>query len=170
MPHLDSTRLAELALGNGASRDDADALRHVAGCGPCREELRRLTRVVVAARAVEERDLSATPPERVWQCLVGALAAADEAASPAAPPPRRVRAASARRQGVGSAPTARRREARAALVLLACVLVVWWYRQGRRGGPSAGTAHVPAHHRRAGGRVRTGGVSVRPPGRRHRSG
>ncbi|WOI61403.1 hypothetical protein [Streptomyces fradiae] len=89
MPHVEPTHLAEIALGNGGSScDDAEALRHVAGCGRCQEELRRLARVVAAARAVEERDLPAAPPERVWRGVVRGLAAQKAASATGGAAPR----------------------------------------------------------------------------------
>ncbi|MER7800944.1 MULTISPECIES: hypothetical protein [Streptomyces] len=85
MPHVDPARLVELALGNDAADDDAGALQHVAACGRCREELHLMTRVVMAARGVEEPDLPTPPPARVWQSIAQGLA--EEAAEPATPPP-----------------------------------------------------------------------------------
>ncbi|MFJ9700345.1 hypothetical protein [Streptomyces fradiae] len=198
VPHVEPTHLAEIALGNGnSSCDDAEALRHVAGCGHCREELRRLARVVAAARAVEERDLPAAPPERVWRGVVrglaaqerpsatdGAAPAADGSASAAAPaprpvqpPPRRAPTPPAPPPDPG-APTARRRGALAALGLLACALVVWWYGQRTAGGSGhADPARTgrPAPRGRArrsrppARAVTAGGAPARPPGRRRRS-
>ncbi|MFJ5281107.1 hypothetical protein [Streptomyces parvulus] len=85
MPHVDPARLVELALGNDAAHDDVSALQHVAACGPCREELRLMTRVVLAARGVEEADLPTAPPARVWQRIAQGLS--EEAAEPTTPPP-----------------------------------------------------------------------------------
>jgi hypothetical protein len=82
--HVDPTRLMELALGHGAVPGDA-SLRHLAGCGHCREELRRTIRVVDAALGVQERDLPAAPPERVWQHIAEGIATADGTAVPPAP-------------------------------------------------------------------------------------
>ncbi|MFD9024136.1 hypothetical protein ACFVY5_06395, partial [Streptomyces parvulus] len=85
MPHVDPARLVEMALGNDAGHDDVGALQHVAACGPCREELHLMTRVVLAARGVEEADLPTAPPARVWQRIAQGLS--EEAAEPTTPPP-----------------------------------------------------------------------------------
>ncbi|MFG2469872.1 hypothetical protein ACGFXB_31050 [Streptomyces canus] len=76
MPHVEPAHLMELALGNDVSSDDPGALRHIAACNRCREELSQITRVVVSARDVEESDLPTTPPERVWQRITQQLSAA----------------------------------------------------------------------------------------------
>ncbi|WP_151775437.1 hypothetical protein [Streptomyces abyssomicinicus] len=85
MAHVDPTHLMELALGNGVTPDDG-TLRHLAGCGHCREELRRTLRVVVAARGVRERDLPSEPPERVWRAVARNLSATDRPLTPPPPP------------------------------------------------------------------------------------
>ncbi|MDH6224776.1 hypothetical protein [Streptomyces sp. MJP52] len=86
MAHVDPAHLMELALGNSGLPDDG-ALRHIAGCGRCREELRRTARVVAAARGVQERDLPVAPPERVWQAVTRDLATTDRAPRAAVPGP-----------------------------------------------------------------------------------
>ncbi|WAZ19069.1 hypothetical protein STRCI_000091 [Streptomyces cinnabarinus] len=67
MTHVDHAHLVDLARGNAASREDADALRHIARCAPCRQELDGITRVVAAASGVGASDLPVGPPPRVWQ-------------------------------------------------------------------------------------------------------
>ncbi|GGP98707.1 hypothetical protein GCM10010233_13990 [Streptomyces pseudogriseolus] len=68
MAHVEPAHLVELALGHAtASEEDAGALRHIAQCPRCRDELRTMIRVVTAARTAQLVDLPAAPPERVWQ-------------------------------------------------------------------------------------------------------
>ncbi|MCX4854207.1 hypothetical protein OG426_51985 [Streptomyces canus] len=73
MPHVEPAHLMELALGNDISSDDPGGLQHIAACDRCREDLSQITRVVAAARDVEESDLPSTPPERVWQHITQQL-------------------------------------------------------------------------------------------------
>ncbi|MCF2129308.1 hypothetical protein L1I79_23140 [Strepomyces sp. STD 3.1] len=131
MPHVDPAQLVELALGNDVTHDDADALRHLAACGRCREELHLMTRVVMAARGVEEPDLPSAPPAHVWQRIAQGLSESDEPAAPApehrAGPPPVDTAARERTRGRSPAPGA----AALALGLLAGVAVVRWRRRGR---------------------------------------
>lgn len=123
MPHVDPPHLLELALGNGASHDDKRAHRHIAVCGRCRDELGRMTRLVTAARSVQESDLPAAPPERVWRHVAQELADPPPASAPA----------DARR--TGRSPDIRRGRARLACGLLVCALLVWWHRrEGRAAG------------------------------------
>ncbi|MET9764273.1 hypothetical protein ABZ016_35325 [Streptomyces sp. NPDC006372] len=71
MTHVEPSHLVELALGNAAPGAElADALRHIEQCDRCRADLRGMTRVVTAARAAKPVDLSAAPPERVWQRII----------------------------------------------------------------------------------------------------
>lgn len=74
MAHVDPAHLMELALRDGGVPPDDAALPHLTGCARCREELGGITRVVAAARAVEERDLPAAPPERVWRAVARDIA------------------------------------------------------------------------------------------------
>ncbi|MGW7283607.1 hypothetical protein ACWGIV_36210 [Streptomyces sp. NPDC054844] len=74
MGHVEPSYLAELALGHASSDADAVALRHVASCRPCREQLKLTIRVVTAARDAEASDLPAAPPEHVWQRITQELA------------------------------------------------------------------------------------------------
>ncbi|CAL9586682.1 hypothetical protein [Streptomyces sp. enrichment culture] len=176
MPHVAPAHLVELALGNNPSDGDAPALRHLARCGRCREELRRLTRVVAAARAVEEGDLPCPPPPRVWQRLLRDLASEDAAVPPPARPPRGVRAPRARPHQGGRSSAPRRPWARPAIGLLSCALVLWWY--GRRAARRAGAGHLPRTRTLPPGRARrrrtptpsvaADGAPARPPGRRPR--
>ncbi|MER7778548.1 hypothetical protein ABTZ21_26660 [Streptomyces sp. NPDC096191] len=125
MPHVDPAHLVELALGNDTTHDDVRALQHLAACGRCREELHLVTRVVMAARGVEEPDLPSAPPAHVWQRITQGLSESDE---PAAPAPvdagRHPHTASAARPR-----TRGRRTAGAALGLLAGAAVVRWCRR-----------------------------------------
>ncbi len=73
MDHVDPAHLVELALGHAAGDEDAGALRHIASCPRCREELRRTRRVVTSARGAGGSDLPAAPPEHVWQRIVEEL-------------------------------------------------------------------------------------------------
>ncbi|GAA2415864.1 hypothetical protein [Streptomyces coeruleofuscus] len=85
MVHVEPAHLVELALRNTPpTDDDAEALRHVERCDRCRDELRMMTRVVTAARSAELVDLSAAPPERVWQRITQDLS---RESAPARPPP-----------------------------------------------------------------------------------
>ena len=68
MAHVESAHLVELALHNAPRTDaDAEALRHIATCARCRDELVMLTRLVTAARTAETADLPTPPPEHVWR-------------------------------------------------------------------------------------------------------
>ncbi|MGW2171707.1 hypothetical protein ACWC1C_14440 [Streptomyces sp. NPDC001705] len=129
MPHVDPAHLVELALGNDVTHDDVGALQHLAACGRCREELHLMTRVVMAARGVEEPDLPSAPPAHVWQRITQGLSEPDEPTSPApADEGRHPHSASA-------APhrdrprTHGRRTAGAALGLLAGAAAVRWWRR-----------------------------------------
>ncbi|WP_147991110.1 hypothetical protein [Streptomyces sp. t39] len=137
MQHVTPGRLADLALGNAAAGDDAEALRHLAECAPCREEFTRLHRVVVAARDVEQLDLPLAPPARVWQEIVRELALPLEDVRPAAAPrdtaPTRPRAR--RRVALASFATAARRFARRARALAAAARLTR-RRRPRDGRPS----------------------------------
>ncbi|MEU9577148.1 hypothetical protein [Streptomyces chilikensis] len=145
MAHVDPAHLMELALGNGGLPDDG-ALRHIAGCGRCREELRRTARVVAAARGVQERDLPVAPPERVWRAVTRDLATTDRA--PVPPPQGRPPSSQGPADGPPAAPAprapvplrdsrwaARRGTARrTARRLLSALAAVTRRRGSRRGG------------------------------------
>lgn len=131
MSHVEPARLMDLALGNDTSSDDVSALRHIAACKRCWEELSVMTRVMTAARNVEESDLPTPPPERVWQRITQELSEAEKAAA-------------ARSKGVRGLPTAspepRRicrctetygRSVRLALGVLAGIALVWWWNRDR---------------------------------------
>ncbi|WP_329252726.1 hypothetical protein [Streptomyces canus] len=113
MPHVEPAHLMDLALGNDVSNDDPGALQHIAACNRCREELSQVARVVATAREVEESDLPATPPERVWQRITQQLSAASA-------DPRRTRR-STNRHG---------RTIRYALGLLVGIAFIWWWSRG----------------------------------------
>ncbi|MFJ7136826.1 hypothetical protein [Streptomyces fungicidicus] len=83
--HVESAHLVELALGHATGDDDVGALRHIASCPHCREELRQLSRLVAAARDAEVADLPAAPPGHVWRRI--AREVSHETAAP--PPPGR---------------------------------------------------------------------------------
>ncbi|MGA4800186.1 hypothetical protein ACPB9J_07645 [Streptomyces lavendulocolor] len=87
MAHVEPAHLVELALGN-ASDGDSAALRHVAVCARCRDELAWMRRVVTAARQLDASDLPVVPPEHVWERLSRELSAADRPARPRSPDPR----------------------------------------------------------------------------------
>ncbi|QEU88519.1 hypothetical protein CP969_30385 [Streptomyces viridosporus T7A] len=153
--HVETAHLVELALGHIA-HDDLGALRHIAECARCRDELRTMTRVVAAARTADIVDLPTAPPEHVWQRIARELSqgagapppsARDAAHRPPAGPAGR--AAPGRTVGAGG-------EARRLLLGLLGLL-----------GLLAGVAVA----RRAGrGRpVRAACGPVRRPGRRRRS-
>lgn len=119
MPHVEPAHLMELALGNDISSNDPGALQHIAACNRCREELSQITRVVVSARGVEESDLPAAPPERVWHHITQELSAREKI--PAAPP-------------VKPAHGLHGRTIRYALGLLAGVAFIWWWSRDRSAG------------------------------------
>ncbi|MGW5639062.1 hypothetical protein [Streptomyces sp. NPDC003832] len=79
MTHLDPARLVELALGAEASAEDDAALRHIALCVWCRQELTRTSRVVRTAASVELSDLPTVPPDRIWERIRQELSEATEA-------------------------------------------------------------------------------------------
>ncbi|MET9789922.1 hypothetical protein [Streptomyces canus] len=110
MPHVEPAHLMELALGNDVSSDAPGALRHIAACNRCREELSQIRRVVVSARDVEESDLPTAPPERVGQRITQQLSAASAE-------PHRTRR-STNRHG---------RTIRYALGLLVGIAFIWWW-------------------------------------------
>ncbi|MFF0096044.1 hypothetical protein ACFYSF_39855 [Streptomyces canus] len=118
MPHVESAHLMELALGNDVSSEDPGALRHIAACNRCREELSQITRVVVTARDVEESDLPTTPPERVWQRIAHQLSAAS------AEPPRPRRSTNRHARTI-----------RCALGLLVGIVFIWWWGRGHGTAP-----------------------------------
>ncbi|SDC47206.1 hypothetical protein [Streptomyces prasinopilosus] len=165
MAHVEPAHLVELALGNGVSSDDAGALRHIALCPRCREELTLMARVVAAARGVEESDLPVAPPPRVWRGIAREVSrAGEEAAPPAVPPaaggssPRPRAAGSTEDDGVvRSRRTGLPRGLRAAALLAGSAVVVGWsvraWRAGRGGRPAAGrTGRVLRPGGRPGGR------------------
>ncbi|MFJ8631978.1 hypothetical protein [Streptomyces sp. NPDC093568] len=78
MAHLEPARLVELALGSTTLSEDTEALRHVSTCRPCREQLRRMARVVVLARSVDAADLPIAPLGRVWQRITRELSRTTE--------------------------------------------------------------------------------------------
>lgn len=132
MNHVGPAHLAELALGNDASNDDVSALRHIDACIRCERELNRMTRVVAAARSVEERDLPTAHPEQVWRRITQELSLAGEAAPPPVGVGRLRRALPARghRAGFsGNVPT--RTATRLVLGVSLTVAVIWWSRRPR---------------------------------------
>ncbi|MEU7470229.1 hypothetical protein AB0A94_17145 [Streptomyces sp. NPDC044984] len=129
MAHVDPAHLVELALGNGVSDDDADALRHITGCGRCREELGLMARVVTAARGVGESDLPAAPPERVWRRIAQELTEAEADVEAGVDAEEGVDAATAPLSAVPLADRCRTARPALVLALLTGVSVVWW---GRR--------------------------------------
>lgn len=129
MPHVDPAHLVELALGNDVTHDDVGALQHLAACGRCREELHLMTRVVMAARGVEEPDLPSAPPARVWQRIAQGLSEADEPAAPAPVDARRHPHPAPAARPRTRPRTRGRRTAGAALGLLAGAAVVRWWRR-----------------------------------------
>lgn len=86
MTHVEPAHLVELALGNASDGDPA-ALRHVAVCARCRDELAWMRRVVTAARQLDASDLPVVPPEHVWERLSRELSTADRPARPHSPDP-----------------------------------------------------------------------------------
>ncbi|MFE7646643.1 hypothetical protein [Streptomyces phaeoluteigriseus] len=143
MPHIDPTRMVELALGHDASHNDVSAWQHIGVCERCQEELRLTTWVITAARSVQEPDLLACPPERVWQHIAQELAEPREATppSPAASrcgPPAVSADARHRRS-----PGARSRRTPLACGLLASLLIVWWRRRKRSFRPSESASDHP---------------------------
>src|SRR5437773_10892265 len=66
MTHLTFDQLSELAELPERHEADADAARHVAGCGECRETLVRIRRLLAAVHELP-REVEA-PPE-VWSAL-----------------------------------------------------------------------------------------------------
>jgi hypothetical protein len=57
---------------------------HLAGCGPCREELAQLRRLVALAQAGDTDPDESAPPERIWRSIVDELGTGFE---PAPRPP-----------------------------------------------------------------------------------
>ncbi|WP_328430145.1 hypothetical protein [Streptomyces sp. NBC_00443] len=78
MAHLEPARLVELALGTSTLSEDTNALRHISTCRSCREQLQRMTRVVVLARSVDAADLPFAPLGRVWQRITQELSQSTE--------------------------------------------------------------------------------------------
>ncbi|MEU3173046.1 MULTISPECIES: hypothetical protein [unclassified Streptomyces] len=132
MDHVEPAHLVELALGNGVSSDDVSALRHIAVCIRCRRELNRMTRVVAAARSVEEPDLPTGRPEQVWQRITQELSLAGEAAPP--PPAgadHTLRVVPACEHCTGAPGDAVARTARLVLAVSVVAVVVRWLRRSR---------------------------------------
>jgi hypothetical protein len=71
--HVEPSHLVEIALRNDGAVSDVPAMRHIAACVRCREELQRMEDVVAAARRVEASDLPTAPPERVWQWIIAEI-------------------------------------------------------------------------------------------------
>ncbi|MFC5958424.1 hypothetical protein ACFP51_29470 [Streptomyces pratens] len=129
MAHVEPAHLVELALGNGVSSDDADALRHIALCRRCREELALMARVVAAARGVEESDLPVVPPQRVWLRIAQEVSRTGEAAPPpVVEPVRRPRAvgSTAGHRTVRSPGTGTRTSRWVPALLVGAAVVVLW--------------------------------------------
>jgi hypothetical protein len=132
VPHVEPAHLMELALGNDISSNDPGALQHVAACNRCREELRQITRVVVSARGVEESDLPAAPPERVWHHITQELSAMEKTpARPPVTPAHGLSTASAEPHRTRRSTNRHGRTIRYALGLLAGIAFVRWWSRGR---------------------------------------
>ncbi|MFI8307754.1 hypothetical protein ACIF80_30915 [Streptomyces sp. NPDC085927] len=158
MAHVEPAHLVELALGNGVSSDDADALRHIALCRRCREELNLMARVVAAARGVEESDLPTAPPPRVWQRIAQEVSRTGEAAPPpAVEPVHRPRTVGSVGRHAVRSPWAGTRTGRRWLGLLAGIVVVVRWSGRARSARRAGRGG-----RRAAGRT---GRALPPGGR-----
>ncbi|MGW8065248.1 hypothetical protein ACVV2G_24025 [Streptomyces ziwulingensis] len=132
--HVESAHLMELALGHASGDEDGGALRHIATCPRCREELRLLTRVVRAARAAGPGDLPAAAPAHTWRRISEALAYEEGAP----PQPRRL-AADGPAGGVRP-PRPAGTGTRGGFLVTALVVGVafvawWWARAGRRSAP-----------------------------------
>ncbi|WP_448318051.1 hypothetical protein [Streptomyces sp. CO7] len=130
MAHVDPTRLMDIALGHAAPADDP-VLGHLARCARCREELLCTALVVAAARGVQERDVPAAPPERVWRRIAEGLAEPEATPAPQTgpshgppvPQPRTGRPPeSAGSRRAGHAPPSRTRHAAALRQCLRAVL------------------------------------------------
>ncbi|MEU5225483.1 hypothetical protein AB0G55_22995 [Streptomyces toyocaensis] len=131
MPHVDPTHLVELALGNGVSHDDASALQHIAVCPSCWEELSLMTRIVDAARGIEEPDLPTAPPDRVWQRITEELACTRTPAAPAPAAPLCGHRPASTSPRTGPVPDARQRRAGVALGLASGLAALWWWHRTR---------------------------------------
>ncbi|MGW7051155.1 hypothetical protein [Streptomyces sp. NPDC054887] len=132
MAHIEPTDLVRLALGNETSSSDADVLRHIAVCDHCRDELSRMTRVVVAARAVQASDLPAPPPEHVWQRITQELSpTAEPAPPPTVPRTLRGRPAGAHRTPRSAAPGTPASRLVLGGLLAGAAAAVWWARRAR---------------------------------------
>ncbi|WP_149550863.1 hypothetical protein [Streptomyces marokkonensis] len=133
MPHVDPTHLVELALGNGVSHHDVSALQHIAVCPRCWEELSLMTRIVNAARGVEEPDLPTAPPDRVWQRITEELTGTDAPAAPPPATPLRGHHPSWASPHAGRLPGVRCRRAGPVLGLAAGLALLWWWHRTRSG-------------------------------------
>ncbi|WP_431985677.1 hypothetical protein [Streptomyces griseoflavus] len=143
MDHVDPAHLVELALGHATGDEDVGALRHIASCPRCREELRRTTRVVRSARGAESADLPAAPPEHVWQRIAGELSPGT-----AAPPADRSRPGrSACAVPAARAPGAGRRAVFLALAVVVGAVLLRRLRAGA--GRASGGRRRPPWGRRA---------------------
>lgn len=145
MPHVDPTHMVALALGNDASHNDVSALQHLSVCKRCREELSLVLRVVAAARSIQEADLPASPPERVWQRITRELAESDEAtAQPSASSLRRLSAAPAASRPTSRSPGTRHGRTSLAYVLLTGIVILWWRSRRRSRRPSGSATDQPS--------------------------
>jgi anti-sigma-K factor RskA len=112
MSHVDPETLALLAIE--ATAVPAADERHLAECGQCRADLRRLAEVVTLARSDRLADILEQPPDRVWQRITAELddGSWPATARPESPSWRRGRPAGRRARAAGpaarSAPRPRR--------------------------------------------------------------
>lgn len=92
MTHVDTSVLADLALGESTPAQTLLVGAHVRQCEKCLEELESLRRVVRAGRFTAGEPL-ARPPERIWQNIAVRLEGVSgrtSCAGPTAVPRRRV--------------------------------------------------------------------------------
>lgn len=79
--HVSVERMNESLDGALSAAENEPLLRHLEGCGPCRNEYARFSETIEAVRALPK---GATPPAEAWLGIAARIAATPQSASDAA--------------------------------------------------------------------------------------